>query len=351
MSSRQLSGGADGSSRIVQLDGLRGIAVAMVFIHHAYRVPFLWMGVDLFFVLSGFLITGILFNQKSKPFGAYIRHFYTRRARRILPPYLIVLLITGFFFSFSFLRVWYLYLGAMNFQGPLLPEGRENLPLWSLAVEEQFYLLWPAIVFLLNRRQLIRVTGSLIVLATLLRFLCTPYVPNRYVIYELLPFRMDTLAAGALIALLWPTLRTRIQTLPRWQPALSAAGACMIGFGLLAISYLHGHGYKMTGNTRIGNTWDFAAALSIASGMLLLALLGVGKKILVFTPLVWLGRISFSIYLIHLTALQFAPWHSITLAIAITLAYATAMWFLIERPLTSPGQRFEKVIVPDPLQP
>ena len=73
--------------RISQLDGVRGLAILAVFLHHALKIKLLWMGVDLFFILSGFLITGILLSAKGQKLGSYFAHFYSRRARRILAPY------------------------------------------------------------------------------------------------------------------------------------------------------------------------------------------------------------------------------------------------------------------------
>ena len=169
------------------------------------------MGVDLFFVLSGFLITGILFNQKNRQFGQYIRHFYSRRARRIFPAYVAALIVSGILFGFSFLRQWYMLFGLMNFQVmTTLPGGPTELPLWSLAVEEQFYFVWPLIIFVLGRSRLISCTAILVLLPPPLRYVCTLLFADHLPIYHLLPFRMDTLAAGALIALLWPEIRERL---------------------------------------------------------------------------------------------------------------------------------------------
>lgn len=73
--------------RIRQLDGIRAIAILAVFVHHSLHVKLMWMGVDLFFVLSGFLITGVLLDAKHHSLGNFFAHFYSRRARRILAPY------------------------------------------------------------------------------------------------------------------------------------------------------------------------------------------------------------------------------------------------------------------------
>jgi peptidoglycan/LPS O-acetylase OafA/YrhL len=128
--------------RIPQLDGVRALAILAVFVHHALHVRLLWSGVDLFFILSGFLITRVLLDAKHHSLGGYFAHFYARRARRILAPYLLTLIVASFFVGLAWARHWYFYLLFTNLLRPLhiaLPVAFE--PLWSLAVEEQFYLL------------------------------------------------------------------------------------------------------------------------------------------------------------------------------------------------------------------
>jgi peptidoglycan/LPS O-acetylase OafA/YrhL len=337
---------ATGSHRITQLDGLRGIAIAMVFCFHAYKIPGLWTGVDLFFVLSGFLITGILFNQKDKPFGSYIGHFYMRRARRILPPYAIVLVVTGLIFGFGFLRYWYEYIGIMNLEMlRWFSPGPATLPLWSLAVEEQFYLLWPLAVYVLRRRQLIALAALLLVISPVLRYFCTPLFADQGPIYMWLPFRMDTLAAGALIGLLWPTIRDKVKSSAGAKRMLVAVVAVAMVLAFAGFGLLHRLGYKTTANTPIGNSIDYSATLVMMAGLLILALVGVGARFLQSWPMIWLGRISFSVYLIHLTVLEFAPHHSPLIAAMGAIGYATVLWFLVEKPMTSAGQSKEKVLV------
>ena len=169
-------------SRLLQLDGVRALAIAAVFLHHAFHIKLLWMGVDLFFVLSGFLITGILYGSKAGKFGSYIGHFYERRVRRILPPYLVVLGISALLFGVWWLRYWYFYIGAMNFLHPLNLPNLETLPLWSLAVEEQFYVFWPFAVFYLSRKRLIQFSLFIIVLTPILRYVCTPLFVKHWAI-------------------------------------------------------------------------------------------------------------------------------------------------------------------------
>ena len=133
-----------------------------------------WMGVNLFFVLSGFLITGILFDSKNRP--DYYRRFYTRRALRILPAYYALLIIlsfvplTGLFFcrriTWPFIALSAVYLSNIT---PLLGVHAQYAALWSLAVEEHFYLLWPAIVRKLSDKTLSIVAGALVVLCPIER--------------------------------------------------------------------------------------------------------------------------------------------------------------------------------------
>src|ERR1700733_10018265 len=112
------------NGRITQLDGLRAIAIIAVFWHHAFETKLAWMGVDLFFILSGFLITDILIRSCHRRILAYLGSFYGRRIRRILPPYFLLLAITCVLFGAWWLKSWYYYLGFMN----LLPITHVKFP-------------------------------------------------------------------------------------------------------------------------------------------------------------------------------------------------------------------------------
>jgi peptidoglycan/LPS O-acetylase OafA/YrhL len=322
--------------RIPELDGLRAFAVTAVFLDHTYaRLKLGWIGVDLFFVLSGFLITGILVRSKNQSFSRYIGEFYARRVRRILPPYIAILVITTLVFGFGWLANWYLYFGAMNF---LLPFGLGPPTiwlLWSLAVEEQFYLLWPVVIFSMNRKQIGGCAVVLLLLAPLLRFLCTSLFRNHWMIYSLLPFRMDTLAAGALIAL----------NRHRFSRRNAILGATVVLFaGLGGIIWLAKHQLSGSSNTTTSNVVVYESTLFIVTGVFLLASFGIGKSVLCFAPIRWLGTISYSVYLFHLTALYLAFRPSIAptlrplVGALLTVGYATGMWFLVERPILNFGK-------------
>jgi peptidoglycan/LPS O-acetylase OafA/YrhL len=217
----QNSVGLDG--RITTLDGLRGLAILMVLMHHfvPYRAAngavgklvngvmgLGWTGVDLFFVLSGFLITGILYDAKGT--DRYFCTFYARRAIRIFPLY----------YAFVFLAVfvlpelglfpgstapasswpWWVYLS--NFRYAFDPHASQGWlqHFWSLAIEEHFYLAWPAVIFLCNRRGAMAASLGCIALAWIARALFIAK-GNELAPYLLTPCRMDALACGALVAL------------------------------------------------------------------------------------------------------------------------------------------------------
>jgi peptidoglycan/LPS O-acetylase OafA/YrhL len=332
-------------NRITQLDGVRGIAIAMVLVHHMLRVRALWMGVDLFFVLSGFLITGILYNEKQKPFGKYIGGFYARRAKRILPPYVIVMLLATIFIDRIWLQYWYMYVGGMNFVAAFHPDQAAPLPLWSLAVEEQFYLLWPLAVFWLDRKHLIRCALAMMAIAPVLRYVCTPLFAREWAIYMLLPFRMDTMAAGALIALLWPELKERLVAVPwlRWR-ILSAATIAM-AVSCICLYLLDIHHLSPVSNRPLANFATYECTLGICGSFFFVALIGFGKRLLTLWPLMFLGQISYTLYLAHIPAVILMPGRPPIVPFAASVLFATAMWYAVEKPILSYKHKQAKVLV------
>lgn len=219
----------DSKRRIPELDGLRGVAILLVLFFHGFASSTLlprpllafarisWSGVDLFFVLSGFLLGGILLDAKASP--GYFKNFYARRAYRILPVYGLTLavfwLITAvwnidsnvtFHWLFSGAFPWYVYATftqnfAMTFRGTL---GSAWLgATWSLAVEEQFYLTLPLIIRYVSRRRLLYVLGAIIVAAPVCRALLRLfYADATFGPYVLMPCRADSLMLGVAAALL-----------------------------------------------------------------------------------------------------------------------------------------------------
>jgi peptidoglycan/LPS O-acetylase OafA/YrhL len=325
------------TARILQLDGLRGLAVLMVFCSHAFRAQLLWSGVDLFFILSGFLITGILVEQRGRTtLSQYLASFYERRARRILPPYLVLLGLTSVIFGIGWISHWYLFIFLMN-TASFLEVGRHYSlgVLWSLAVEEQFYLLWPSAVCLLSETTLSWLAGSLVVAAPLLRWIATAWFPGHWQVYLSLPFRMDLLAAGALLAIVWHRRRAAIERFGGYGFVL----ACLAAVPLLWFSRYPW--FQPGADSVLVNVWLYEIILFGYAGALLWALSGRVVGILKLWPLVYIGRISYTVYLVHTTVLTVVGNHlhphsaGTAIALAISLLFAAISWHYLESPILS----------------
>lgn len=200
------------------LDGLRGIAILAVILYHNFDFTsyfrFGWVGVDLFFVLSGFLITDILL--KTKEDKNFLRNFYVRRVLRIFPLYYMILLLYFIFIPFlNQLNVQYnyyynnqsmLWLHLQNWLYIFNQKPDNSMLLnhfWSLSVEEQFYLLWPfAILAVKTNQRLIRFVLAVLSACVLLRFLSWSYFGNGYTNFHFQSMtRIDGLCIGSLIAI------------------------------------------------------------------------------------------------------------------------------------------------------
>ena len=232
------------------VNGVRGIAILMVFAVHLVSIGYLpvagadhhffikllwlgWTGVDLFFVLSGFLITGILVDTQTSP--NYFRSFYIRRVLRIFPLYYLVVLLGGIgFLCFRTTGSWhhfpdprtlfYLLVYVQNYYG--MPPAYGHF--WSLALEEQFYLLWPLVVFLLRSRRTLALTiVGLMALSFSARL---ANILSQGVDVDLnarLQYRLDGLLVGALLALV---VRNRTALRQALRVASWAGLAGLLGF-------------------------------------------------------------------------------------------------------------------------
>lgn len=300
------------AKHVPALDGVRGVAILMVLFFHSGLIIVsgtgrlwefyemvsrsCWCGVDLFFVLSGFLITGILLDTRASPH--YFRNFYLRRILRIFPLYYGVIL-------WLFLQnpefpdqMWYwLYLQnwVPVFGGSTPPMVVQ--PFWSLAVEEQFYLLWPFAVWLLGRRPLGVFCGSLFLLSLLSRCVARYHGVDAMTVYTLTLFRLDTLSAGALIAI-W--LRN-----PVWESYLNRralTGLILTGIALLAVIVAE-KGFYIDGRASQTVGYSLFAVMSA----LLIALVVLNSSKLKFLNRVLEGRVlryfgnrSYAIYIFQM---------------------------------------------------
>jgi peptidoglycan/LPS O-acetylase OafA/YrhL len=320
---------------IPALDGLRGIAILLVMFYH-FTATYIhglsgilykcfdvgWCGVDLFFVLSGFLITGILFDAKNDPH--YFQGFYMRRVLRIFPLYygflfvLFVLVPLAHRFS-SVIRlhmteqVW-LWSYLTNFHYFLSPHPlitKFHLEhFWSLAVEEQFYLIWPAVIFLLQPKAMMRIGAICIGGALLVRLFLIADHANPAIIFNLTPCRMDSLAAGALCALL---VRVNLSTLKLLKVARLIT--VFSGVGLLCILACRG---GSNADNPIMHSVGYTFLALLFGGILLLAVDPSQDNVLSWflscPILVLFGFYSYAIYVFHYPLVHvFNRWFSVNL--------------------------------------
>jgi peptidoglycan/LPS O-acetylase OafA/YrhL len=362
--------GVSSKRHYVALDGMRGLAILMVFFFHygdlsqsssgVLRFCGLikdggWMGVDLFFVLSGFLITGILFDARHHP--RYFRKFYIRRALRLFPVFygvaaLLLLLTACFHLHWRPAQAWYLFYAAnfvqlydfsLSVVGPF-----KFMHLWSLALEEQFYFVWPLVVLLVRDRvSLLKVAIGIAIFAPLLRIILVNLHVPALVIYYQLPTRMDGFAVGGALALL-----------VRDHDLAVLAKPCKIIFPV-CVSILIG--LAMTrGTLRFTDPWMIQVGYSILAIMfgsvLILALQSEGlvPRVFNWSVLRFFGLISYGFYVYHelihdLTKPIYGTYvrhlHSLAIAGALytvsVLAIVTGLSFLSYRYFESPFLRLK----------
>jgi len=300
--------------RILELDGFRAAAVLMVLVHHLFygwpldAAAFSWMpnalvfaighgwfGVDLFFILSGFLITGILLDSREN--AHYFRNFYIRRTLRIVPLYFTCILVMYFAYPGAgpYFALSLLFLA--NFSHPFgvfTPHGPGVF--WSLAIEEHFYLLWPLLVRLFNRISLLVVTGVVVLGTPILRGICAYQgMDPESEIYVYSFFRFDGLALGAILAL-WVR-----------SPFYSRSSAWTLAGGLAGLSLLVtaiGLPYGIMGTRTVASSalrytqaeLMFAAAMALALAYQGSSITGILRSRVARV----IADLSFCIYLTHL---------------------------------------------------
>jgi peptidoglycan/LPS O-acetylase OafA/YrhL len=296
--------------RIAGLDGLRGIAILLVLASHSDLYWFWFggaVGVTLFFVLSGYLITRILLRQTPIDF----MRFYARRARRLLPALIIVVAAASIFSTIKgepgwWQRAW----PALTYTASFVASSQLGDPMgnlshtWSLAVEEQFYLLWPLLLTITRRRTVI---ALLVVAALLWRINITVGAP----FWERVAYGSDTSAlailAGCFLAVaVWPR--------PNKWVGVSAV------VGLVAVAAIPAHG-----------------SMTVVAGYVVVVAAGVAIQCAPAIPwlestwLKWLGTISYGLYLWHvpLFDLVSVPW----LMIPVAVGMAWVSWRIVEKPI------------------
>lgn len=334
--------------RINGLDGIRGIAILSVLLLHHKLFNNGWMGVDLFFVLSGFLITGILRKDRARPF--YWKRFYIKRATRILPPMLLTCLLTLLFVPGAKLIV---ILGYIFTLGGIIDLDPKHFieavgPMWSLAVEEHFYFVWPFAVRFLNKKHALALLGAVIVLDPLLRMAFSHPMPTAAlsVTYFLTPFRIDEMAFGCLLAILIEDQKPKA-ILTR----LSAAGFVAVTgtyFGLWL--KLHHIFFYPGGHTKLFDSmgyWLVALASFFLVAHVYLNRDSLTARLLSVGPLAFLGRISYGVYLYHILIRSLIMWSlgissqrlAFVFDFPLTLLLSWVSYKYYEQPLIDWGRR------------
>ncbi len=289
-----------------QLDGLRGLAVLAVILNHFGPPIFERIGIGAsvygFFVLSGFLITGILLRARAQAeqagtgIGPALRAFYVRRGLRIFPAYYLVLMVTALLGVPQVLHglAWYLsYLANWHFAALGHWDGPVS-HLWSLSIEEQFYLCWPLMVLMVPRNWLPRIFVATVVLGPLSRAALYAWGVNDLAAVLATSSTLDSLGLGACLAFLWEH-ESRSTELRR-----RARVAALVGIAVLSL--------LTWSASLVGVDWPARLTLNrltVALGFFWMVDRGAegfegrAKRFLEWGPLVYLGTISYGIYLYH----------------------------------------------------
>ena len=328
---------------IPELQGLRGIAVLSVVLYHChprftgtwfYPVSLWgWTGVNLFFVLSGFLITSILLESRNKPH--YFRNFYGRRALRIWPVYVLVLVVCylnapWFIGPTVWVAIrtapWWAYLLFLqNLFHLTLPPAIG--PTWSLAIEEQYYFLWAPVVRVLRAPWLlVCILGSFLIAAPLFRMSHFSWITPTHTLTHI-----DGIAMGSLLAL-------GLYTLPIRRRVWLAIGLIAMPVGLISAATIAG-----------GTAFLDTAHTTLFGGAVLSSIASTGARnpvnaILSRGPLAYYGRISYGLYMTHIMVFVYFGWfdarmdsHGMPGSMAVvvfrlvaTTLIATALWYGFE---------------------
>jgi peptidoglycan/LPS O-acetylase OafA/YrhL len=339
--------------RIAELDSLRAIAALTIVVYHLPPgegwLPFGWAAVDLFFVLSGYLITSIILKDRGDP--RFLVKFYARRSLRIWPIYYLTLLA---FIAINPLLTRPLNLGAMPFyltytQGLCqfftgLPIGNySDLPLvhtWTLAIEEHFYILWPILILSTGRRLLVPVALAVMAIPLTIRALKLGCWAN-------ILGRGDGLAMGGLLAILLAE--------EGWVHRRPVAfRATLVACGLSAAGFLAWRMIALPSSSE--HTWvpDWPAITLLAFNLLFTSIVGLivihagchGLKWLRNPALLYIGKISYGLYLYHFPLYwvvdtiaascgDMHAWWTNPAKVASSLAVAVLSWEFVERPILS----------------
>jgi peptidoglycan/LPS O-acetylase OafA/YrhL len=315
--------------RIPSLDGLRAISISLVVVGHWAELryhsdvagAFANLGVRIFFIISGYLITTLLLKEHAKTSTIGLREFYVRRAYRILPAAMVFMLPVFVIFwrelSWVHMAAAALYLANFDFSHPWFLGH-----LWSLSVEEQFYFLWPGVLKKWHRHRVAILVG-VVAFAPVYRVVCH-FLQLHGKADETFPAVADVLAIGCLLAIF-------AVRLPRIRAVWAAGMVVPVVLVPVYVGVLHFHITPML----LLVLWP-VMHLSIAG--LLLHVVQRPYWILNVSPVAWLGRISYSLYLwqqLFAYGQHNRPWYFVLFAVGL----ASASYYLVERPMLRMRER------------
>ncbi|MGI8905837.1 MAG: acyltransferase family protein [Candidatus Sumerlaeaceae bacterium] len=382
----QVRGGGALPSYFPQLDALRALALGLVIMNHWLTFPFTgnwlvdvalgvsrmgWIGVDLFFVISGFLITGILLDTRDSP--RYFQNFYARRALRIIPLYYLVLTLLIFVmpqvaavrdlpnYDGPASAAWWHFAFLTNIaEGMGFSNSRVLVPFWSLAVEEHFYLLWPLVVHRFGGN-LAKICAWGIVSSCLSRVVLLHVLGgNERVIGFLTPCRVDGLLAGSLIAVLARRGPAVIAQMVRWSRVLAPVGLAAIPTCLyLQEAQGRYHLYSSGQHPWVVSLGFLFFALFFSCVLILCVFGNAAARLATWRAANQFGKITYCAYLVHepvhilvagplmvagfVGAMVFSwQWMTVTAAsFGITLAVSILSWRFFEGPILSLKRHFQ----------
>ena len=382
---------------IRNLDGVRGLAILLVVLFHlpmspgwggalGLTLPFGWMGVQLFFVLSGFLITRILLRSKEERLGPYLKRFYVRRVLRIFPLYYGYLLVLALVYAATanpgqLERYWpYLATFTWNWTRADAAWEESNLfvHLWSLSVEEQFYLLWPLLAFALPRRGLLIAALTAICACPFVRMACADAYTARglapYTVFDATYWntlgQLDAFAWGALLTLVPANALARAPARATLLGAAVLFAVAGVGWQLWTVApppplqdahcevtlATAGYWFPLGLPTPLGassaqHVWGYTVIDMLSAALVLYAITRPPTWLLANRAIVDVGQVSYGMYVLHLPVLalvtwlgagrlEVTSWAGAACYLAILYGLSKAVFLLWERPFLRLKARF-----------